>query len=198
MDSYRSELVSQSVHDALDSLSEMHRQVLTLRYLGDMNSFEIARFVGVSPAAVRRRLVNARAALKAEMLDTMSEVFEEQRFQAIFTLRIAEIVKHIRVQPLPRDTIISWGLSLAAGLLLTILGLGTLTNLFFPAGHHTFPAVSEATGATGPGEILVDILKEGIVESGGETDMLKNSRISAFAATVAVISVLSSGTMAEF
>ncbi|MFC1716480.1 RNA polymerase sigma factor [Candidatus Poribacteria bacterium] len=35
-------------------------QVLTLRYLGGMNSREIAEFLGTTPTAVRHRLAIAR------------------------------------------------------------------------------------------------------------------------------------------
>ncbi len=69
---YREELWHDLLHEALASLPEMHRQVLTLHYLGGMNSQEIARFLGLSPATVRQRLSRARSKLKEEMLTTMS------------------------------------------------------------------------------------------------------------------------------
>lgn len=55
----------------------------------------------------------------------MSEVFEEQRLQSVFTLRILEMVKHIRVQPLPRVAELGWGLSMALGIMKTLVPLLT-------------------------------------------------------------------------
>jgi RNA polymerase sigma-70 factor (ECF subfamily) len=101
MDSYRAGLVCELVHEALDSLPEMYRQVLTLYYLGGMRSGEIAEFLGVSSAAIRQRLSRARAQLKEGMLPLMSQTFESQRLQANFTFSVAETVKQVDIQPTP-------------------------------------------------------------------------------------------------
>ncbi|HIE26677.1 TPA: hypothetical protein EYP66_05280 [Candidatus Poribacteria bacterium] len=44
------------LHEALDSLLDMYRQVLTLYYLGGMSSQEIARFLGTSPISAIKTL----------------------------------------------------------------------------------------------------------------------------------------------
>jgi predicted DNA binding protein len=61
--------------------------------LGGMSGREIARFLGISPNAIRQRLYRARAQLKEEMLGMMSTTFEGQRLQVGFTLRVVETVK---------------------------------------------------------------------------------------------------------
>jgi RNA polymerase sigma-70 factor (ECF subfamily) len=49
MESYREKLAQESIQEALDSLPRIHRQVLTLHYLGGMSDREIARLLGMSP-----------------------------------------------------------------------------------------------------------------------------------------------------
>ena len=51
INSYQDGLMRESLHEALDSLPEMYREVLALYYLGGMSSKEIARFLGTSPSA---------------------------------------------------------------------------------------------------------------------------------------------------
>lgn len=120
---YRQELACESVREAVDSLPEIYCQVLTLHYLGGMTSVEIARFVGVSSSAIRMRLRKARSLLKEEILAMMSTTFEEQKLQVTFTFRIIEAVKRMRIHPTPRTAGLPWGLSLATGIIVTILSL---------------------------------------------------------------------------
>lgn len=127
-DTYHQELACESVREALDSLPESHRQILTLRYLAGMNSVEIARFAGVSPSAIRMRLSKARSLLKEEILAMMSAT--EQRLQSTLTLRIVDAVKRVRIQPTPRTAALPWGLSLAAGIIITFLSLTPQPNVF--------------------------------------------------------------------
>jgi len=102
IDFYEKQLVRESLHEALASLSEMYRQVLTLHYFVGMKTEEIAQFLRTSPSTIRKRLSRARAKLKKEMLDMMSATFEEQKLQPGFTFRIVEMVKRMRVKPAPK------------------------------------------------------------------------------------------------
>ena len=157
-DLHRRELIRESVQEALSSLTEMYRQVLTLHYLGGMTSVENARFVGASPAAIRMRLGKARSLLKEEILAVMNTTFEEQKLQATFTFRIAEAVKRMKIQPMPRTTGLPWGLSLAAGIVLTILSLNPHMSIFDPMdipGGAPLPVQAKVLET---GEIPVDIL----------------------------------------
>ena len=121
MDSYQVGLVRESLHEALNSLPEKYRQVLTLHYLGGMTRSEIARFLGISPRTITQRLMEGRAKLREEMIAMMSETYEQQRLTETFTFRIVEMIKKIR--PVPRISWLPWGLSFAAGILLAILNL---------------------------------------------------------------------------
>jgi RNA polymerase sigma factor (sigma-70 family) len=159
LDSYRDSQLGESLEEALDSLPEMQREVLMLHYFGGMNSKEIAKAIGTSPGAVRMRLTRARSQLREEMLTMMDTAFEGQRIPAGFTLRIVEAVKHIKVHPMPRMTGLPWGLSLAAGIIVTVLSLNPQMNITsdmaIPAGSP-LPVDMKVLRT---GEISVDILK---------------------------------------
>ncbi len=123
MDSYQVGLMRESLHDALNSLPEKYRQVLTLHYLGGMTRSEIARFLGISPRTITQRLMEGRARLREEMIAMMSDTYEQQRLTETFTFRIVEMIKRIKIQPVPRISWLPWGLSFAAGVILAILNL---------------------------------------------------------------------------
>ncbi|MFC1714494.1 sigma-70 family RNA polymerase sigma factor [Candidatus Poribacteria bacterium] len=192
MDSYREEHAFTWLHEALDSLPEMHRQALTLHYLGGMTSYEIARFVGASPAAVRKRLSKGRSLLKTEILATISAGFQEQKLSASFTLRITELVKHIRVKPLPRLAELPWGVSAGTVILAIILSLGIFDGVQDLMDRQMEAAVSADTG-----EILVDIVEQTPNEHEGDTSMLSNRKITVFSVITALLTLLSSNTMGQ-
>ena len=158
IDSHEEELVRESIHEALDSLPENYQQVLTLYYLGGMNSREIAEFLGTSPTAIRHRLTRARAQLKEGMVAMMSTTLEEQRLRITFTFRIMETVKRVEIRPIPHTTGIPWGLSLATGIILAILGLNPHMSIFDPMDIPTGPPLSAKTKMLEVGEIPVAML----------------------------------------
>jgi N-acetylneuraminic acid mutarotase len=159
MDAYREELVSEMIHEALDSLPETYQQVLTLYYLGGMNSREIAEFLGTSPAAIRERLSRARSQLKEGMLAMMSTTFEAKRLPASFTFRIVEAIKHVKIQPLPRMSGLPWGLSFATGIIITVLSLSPHLSIFNPANLPTGSPLPVEAKVLKVGEIPVDVLE---------------------------------------
>jgi len=115
INSYREGAIYESVSDILESLEETDRQIVMLHYFGGMTSSEISNFSGISPSAVRKRLRKARILLKGEVLSRMGEAFKN-KLPVSFTFNIMDIVKHIRVKPLPKVTGISWGISIALGI----------------------------------------------------------------------------------
>jgi RNA polymerase sigma factor (sigma-70 family) len=130
IDAYRDELIDDFVHEALKSLPETYQQVITLHYLGGMTSREIAEFIGTSPTAVRERLSRARALLKEDVLAMMNKNFETQRLHTSFTFHIIESVKKIKISPIPKAMGLPWGLSLATGIIATIMSIGLHLNVF--------------------------------------------------------------------
>ncbi|MFC1712382.1 sigma-70 family RNA polymerase sigma factor [Candidatus Poribacteria bacterium] len=155
VDSYRENMVYESVREALDSVPETYREVMTLRYFGGMTVKEMARFLGVSPGTIERRLKEARIRLKEEMVTMMSATYEQHSLPANFIFRIVEIVKRIRIHPMPRATGLPWGLSLAAGIMIAAMTLGSQMVI------HQLPrrlVFSSDTNVSEVREIPVDIL----------------------------------------
>jgi len=165
IDSHRESLANEmldelsiTIDEALSSLPETYRQVLTLRYLGGMSNDEIADFLGISPTAIRQRISRAHAELKEGMIKMMNMTFEQKKLTAGFTFRILEMAKQIKIQPISLTKGLSLGLSLATGLILTILGL----NPFIHFDQFGFPANSPLpveTQILKIGEIPVDVVK---------------------------------------
>ena len=167
VDSYRKDQLSESLREALDSLPEIYREVLMLYYFGGMSIKDIARAVGASPTAIGKRLSRARSQLKEEMVSMTGTAFEGQRLPTGFTFRIVEAVKRIKIHPMPRMTGLPWGLSLAAGIIVAVLGINPHLNI---PGLLSFPASS-------PRPIEAKVLKTGEIP----VDMLEISQMSVIA-----------------
>lgn len=159
LNSYHEKQVDKSLWEFLDSLPEIYRETLMLYYFGGLTCKDIAKAIGASPSAVRMRLTRARAQLRKEMVAMMDMAFEGQQLQANFTFRVMEVVRNIRINPIPRVTGISWGLSLAVGIFIAIIGLNPeispTSDLIVPSGLplHAEIKIQEI------GDIPVDILK---------------------------------------
>lgn len=158
MNKYREDSVYESVRETLEALPHIYSQVLALRYLGGMKTREMAQFLGTTPDTIKHRLTRARAHLKEEFFTMMNTEFVEQKLQAGFTFRTIETVKNIKIDPMPKTTALSWGLSLAAGIFLTIMSLSPHMKMYnlmaVPSGA---PLYSE-TKVLKVGEIPVDII----------------------------------------
>jgi len=123
IESHRDNQMIESVHEALSSLPETYREVLTLYYFGNMDSNKIAEILSTSPVAIRHRLSRARAQLKEEVLAVMSATFQQERLKAGFTFRIVEAVRRIKIHPNSQAKGLPWGISLATGLIATVLAI---------------------------------------------------------------------------
>jgi len=159
INSYQQEQLYESLHEALDSLPQMYRDVLTLYYLGGMESKEIAQFLGTSPAAIRQRLSRARSKLKEEMLDMMSTTYDQQRLQPSFTFRIVEMVKRIKIKPAPSKPLLPLGLSAATGIVLTVLMFSPHLISLTPLGALLGSPLPSETKVMEVGELPVDVLE---------------------------------------
>jgi len=157
LNSYHEEELSESVRDALEVLPEIHRQVLTLHYLGGMKVNEVARFLGTSPRTIARRLDSAKSQLKEEIFGMMTINFERRRLPAGFTLHIMDVVSRINIQPVPRITNLPWGLSLTAGIMLMIMSLGSHLSITNPMFSVTGSMPSSDMRIMEFGDIPVDV-----------------------------------------
>ena len=157
-DSHHENAMLDTIHEVLDSLPDTYQQVLTLHYLGGMDGVEIAEFLGMSPTSIWQRLSRARSLLRKEMLDMMSETFEQNRLRMGFTFHIVEMVKRIRINPMPPKTL-PWGLSIATGIIVAFLSIGTHLSFINPTGFMSGSPLPSESKVLKVGEIPVDILK---------------------------------------
>ena len=180
VDSHHEGALHQTLRETLSELPEMHRQVLSLHYLGGLSCREIAQFLGVSPHAIAMRLSRARAKLRKEMLTMMHSGFDGQKLHSAFTLNIVEIIQRTRIQPNPQVPVIPIGIA--------AVSLLTLSILCFIAPFDRFPAIGKLIGApilsetriTDVGEIPVDVVmlsNTSVVSSGdGKKDLMQTPR----------------------
>jgi len=169
VNSYHNALVSESLHEmyeainkALESLPENYQQVITLHYFNNMDSVQIAKFLRISPEAVRQRLTRARSELKEGVLTMMSAVFEQQkrqRLHAIFTFRIVEAIKRVRMEPALPLKGLPWGLSLATGVIIAVLSIGAHLNIINSTGSMSGSPLPGESKVLKVGEIPVDVMK---------------------------------------
>jgi len=125
LESYHEELPYKELHEALNSLPEIHSQVLILHHLAGMTIGDMAAFLAISRRTIARRLGEAREKLKKEMLDTARTTLEQHGLPAGFTLNILEWVKGIRIRPVPWKSFVPWGVSLSTSLIFAFLAFSS-------------------------------------------------------------------------
>ena len=172
MDAHTEKLRNEQIHEALDSLPEIHRQVLVLRYMAGMRSKEIAQTLRVSPNTVNQRLMRARTQLKAvlneEMITMIPTAFAERKLQPGFTAQIIELIKGTQIQTAPHKTALPLGLSAAGGVILLLLSLSIPQSPLYPVGEWLGGPLPLNTRVVDDGEIAVDSEAAQISILGGE------------------------------
>ena len=139
IDSHHEDQIHQTLREALSELPEIHRQVLSLHYLGGLSCKEIAQFLGVSPHAIAMRLNRARAKLRKEMLTMMHTSFDGQKLHSGFTLNIVEMIRRTHIQSNPQAPVVPIGIA-AASLL-------TFSMLCLIGSFSRFPAIGTLIGS---------------------------------------------------
>jgi RNA polymerase sigma factor (sigma-70 family) len=155
-ESYHTDMMNESVREALDSLPEIYCQILTLRYFGEMSVRDMSQFLGLSTSTINRRISEAQARLKEEILTMISTMRERQELPSSFTFQIVEMVKHIRINPISIKPL-PWGLSLTAGVIALVLGIGQHFNWQNTAEFSTRSSVSGESKVLEVGEYPVNV-----------------------------------------
>ena len=178
--SHHDEALHQTLRNALSELPEVHRQVLSLHYLGGLSCKEIAQFLGISPHAIAMRLNRARAKLRKEMLTTMHASFDGQKLHSAFTLNIVEMIRRTQIQPNPQVPVIPIGIAAIGILTLSIVCLFTPFNQLPAIGKLIGAPIPSETKVMDVGEIPVDVVvlsNTSVVSSGdGKRDLTQNPR----------------------
>ena len=125
---YANDRLHKEVRDAIDSLPEGDRTVVTLHYLGGMTYKEISSFIGASTDAIKNRLYRARHHLKEEMIQMINQTWGT--FQLPPTLTQQLIGNLYRLKP----TVTPNGKPLAPWVTAITLGVATL---FIAVGMFT-------------------------------------------------------------
>lgn len=153
---YHDEQQRQEVHDALDSLPESQRTVLTLHYLGGLSCEEIGRFIGTSEGAIKDRLYRARLRLREEITNMMQETLRGFQLPPTFTRKLLERISNFEPTPtIPRgQPLIPWGVAGAVTIALIICAGFTSGIRFQPP--YSFNATDSAT--------MVEVINAPIVD----------------------------------
>ncbi|MBM3237182.1 sigma-70 family RNA polymerase sigma factor [Candidatus Poribacteria bacterium] len=127
MNVYADKSTRESVRDAVNTLAEGERLVVTLYYVSGLSIREIAEYIGTSMSAVKMRLHRAKQHLREE-LTTMQTEIQTQPIHRSFTfdvlrrLRPDEFTPQARIEP-------TWFGPIGATLLaLLAVGLGLLQH----------------------------------------------------------------------
>ena len=142
---YRDEQQRQEVHDALDSLPESQRTVLTLHYLGGLSCKEIGRFIGTSEGAIKDRLYRARLRLREEITNMMQKTLRGFQLPSTFTRKLLERISNFEPTPtIPRgQPLIPWGIAGAVTIVLIVCT--SFTNSLRSQLPYSFNAEESAT-----------------------------------------------------
>jgi len=157
-ESYHTDMMNESVREALDSLPEIYCQILTLRYFGEMSIREMSQFLGLSTSTINRRIREAQARLKEEILTMIGTMKESQELPSSFTFQIVEMVKHIRINPISIKPL-PWGLSLTAGIIALVFGIGQHFSWQNTSEFSTGSSVSGESKVLEVGEYPVSVFK---------------------------------------
>ena len=66
------------VHEAVAGLPDQHRELVVLRYFDDLTVPQIADITGIAEGSVKRKLHEAKKAMRASLLKSDGERFAEK------------------------------------------------------------------------------------------------------------------------
>ena len=122
---YTDARLREEVHNALESLPESERTVLTLYYMAGMTSEEIGRFIGTSCGAIRDRLYRARMHLKEE-LTMIEQTLGGFQLPPSFTQEIMRRIPNGSLSPTPTTSkpLAPWIAATSLAVVVLLIGLG--------------------------------------------------------------------------
>ena len=138
LQSYQDDELKHTVRNAIATLSESDRQVVTLHYMHGLTCKEIGRYLGTSARAIEMRLYRARQQLKKEIMTMQAEeesedaIFAHQKLEyplrGNFTLELLKAIRQEGLTPHQPSIKPSWlsplSISLAGLTILCLVGLG--------------------------------------------------------------------------
>jgi len=163
---YADQKTRDKVHDALESLPESERTVLTLHYLAGMTCEEIGRFIGTSRGAILNRLYRARCRLKEEMIPMMQQTFQTVQLPPTFTQRVIRQIRDLQPTPSPHGKpLVPWIAATTLAFIALFVGLGQQQMTRFQR-PYSLDAPESAT--------MVEIVDAPMIETPMPKPMLAN------------------------
>ena len=146
----------EEVHNALESLPESERTVLTLYYMAGMTCEEIGRFIGTSCGAIRDRLYRARMHLKEE-LTMIEQTLGGFQLPPSLTQEIMRQIPNSSLNSAPTTSrpLAPWIAATALTVVTLLIGLGLKQATTFQL-PYSFDAPESAT--------MVEIVDAPIIE----------------------------------
>ena len=146
----------EEVHNALESLPESERTVLTLYYMAGMTCEEIGRFIGTSCGAIRDRLYRARIRLKEE-LTMIEETLSGFQLPPTLTQEIMRRIPNGSLNPTPTTSkpLAPWITAATLVVVTLLIGLGIRQTVTFQLPYN-FDAPKSAT--------MVEVVDAPIIE----------------------------------
>ena len=136
--------VREKVHNALESLPESERTVLTLYYMAGMTCDEIGQFIGTSCGAIRDRLYRARIRLKEE-LTMIEETLRGFQLPPTLTQEIMRRIPHGSPNSVPTSKPLApWIAAISLAVVALLIGLGIRQTATFQL-PYSFNAPESAT-----------------------------------------------------
>ncbi len=153
---YADARLREEVHNALESLPESERTVLTLYYMAGMTCEEIGRFIGTSCGAIRDRLYRARIRLKEE-LTMIEETLGGFQLPPTLTQEIMRQIPNGSLNPTPTTSkpLAPWIVATSLTVVVLLIGLGIKQATTFQL-PYSFNALESAT--------MVEIVDAPIIE----------------------------------
>ena len=163
---YADARLREEVHNALESLPESERTVLTLYYMAGMTCEEIGRFIGTSCGAIRDRLYRARLRLKEE-LTMIEETLRGFQLPPSLTQKIMRRIPNgsLNSAPTTSKPLVPWIAAASLAMVALFIGLGIRQVGTFQL-PYSFDAPESAT--------MVEIVDAPIIEM----PLLKFSRVN--------------------
>ena len=163
---YADARLREEVHNALESLPESERTVLTLYYMAGMTCEEIGRFIGTSCGAIRDRLYRARIRLKEE-LTMIEETLGGFQLPPTVTQEIMRRIPNgsLNSAPTTSKPLAPWIAAASLAVITLLIGLGIRQTATFQL-PYSFDAPESAA--------MVEMVDAPIIE----IPLLKFSRVN--------------------
>ena len=129
---YANDRLRKEVRDALESLPEGDRTVLTLHYLGGMTYEEISSFIGTSTGAIKNRLYHARHHLKEEMIKMIHQTWGTFQLPPTLTQQLIENLYRLKPTATPNGKPLApWVTAITLGVATLLVAVGMFATSQF-------------------------------------------------------------------